>query len=100
MDQGVAAPHARLAAVTHPIVVIGRSLRGIDWNARDGLPVQLVFLVLTPADAADAQLRIGRDISRATYPAESRIALLKSENAARIVANIRAAMEQEQTPAE
>ena len=97
MDQGVAAPHARMAAITHPIVVIGRSLRGIDWNARDGRPAQLIFLVLTPADATDAQLRILRDISRATYPAQNRAALLESESPEEIVAGIRAALEQTQS---
>jgi Kef-type K+ transport system membrane component KefB/mannitol/fructose-specific phosphotransferase system IIA component len=98
LDQGVAAPHARLDAITHPIVVIGRSPRGIDWNARDGRPAQLIFLVLTPMDATDAQLRILRDISRATYPPENRAALLESQNAGQIVADIRAAVGLQQTP--
>jgi Kef-type K+ transport system membrane component KefB/mannitol/fructose-specific phosphotransferase system IIA component (Ntr-type) len=99
IDQGVAAPHARLGAITHPIVIIGRSLRGIDWNARDGLPAQLIFLVLTPADATDAQLRILRDISRATYPPENRAALLESQTAEQIVTEVRAALEREQPSA-
>lgn len=99
MDQSVAAPHARLAAITHPIVVIGRSLRGIDWNARDGRPAQLVFLVLTPADATDAQLRILRDISRATYPPENRAALLESQTGEQIVTEVRTALEREQPSA-
>ena len=93
MDQGVAAPHARLEAITHPIVVIGRSLQGIDWNARDDRPAQLIFLVLTPKDATDAQLRILRDIARATAPAGSRSALIESENADDIIASMRTALE-------
>lgn len=92
MDHGIAAPHARIEAITHPIVVIGRSRRGIDWNARDGLPSQFVFLVLTPSDGADVQLRILRDIARATDSAERRAALLESEGAEAILDGIRAAL--------
>jgi Kef-type K+ transport system membrane component KefB/mannitol/fructose-specific phosphotransferase system IIA component (Ntr-type) len=93
MEKGIAAPHARLEAITHPIVVIGRSLQGIEWNARDGRPAKLIFLVLTPADAAEQQLRILRDIVRATNVTEKRAALLKTKNADDIIAGIRAAVE-------
>jgi Kef-type K+ transport system membrane component KefB/mannitol/fructose-specific phosphotransferase system IIA component (Ntr-type) len=93
MDQGIAAPHARLEAITHPIVVIGRSLQGIHWNARDGRPAQLIFLVLTPSDVADAQLRILRDIVRAAAPTEKLAALMKTKNANDIIAGIRTAVE-------
>jgi Kef-type K+ transport system membrane component KefB/mannitol/fructose-specific phosphotransferase system IIA component (Ntr-type) len=92
MEQGIAAPHARLEAITHPIVVIGRSLRGIDWNARDGRPAQLVFLVLTPTEATETQLRILQDIARAMYPPENRAALLESQTSDEMLADIRTAV--------
>ncbi|HQG49376.1 MAG TPA: PTS sugar transporter subunit IIA, partial [Sedimentisphaerales bacterium] len=94
MDQGLAAPHARMEAITHPIVVIGRSLHGIDWNARDGRPAQFIFLVLTPSDAADAQLRILRDISQTMQSAENRQALLEAYNPEEIIGGIRASLQQ------
>ncbi|MGE5295398.1 MAG: cation:proton antiporter [Solirubrobacterales bacterium] len=99
MDHGVAAPHARMEAITHPIVVIGRSLRGIEWNARDGLPVQFIFLVLTPADAPDAQLRILRDISQALHPDNNRDALFESQRPEEILAEIRRSLERRQPSA-
>ncbi|HSW00361.1 MAG TPA: cation:proton antiporter [Sedimentisphaerales bacterium] len=94
MDQGVAAPHARMEAITHPIVVIGRSLHGIDWNARDGRPAQFIFLVLTPSDAADVQLRILRDISQTMQSAENRQALLEAHDPEEIIGRIRASLQQ------
>jgi Kef-type K+ transport system membrane component KefB/mannitol/fructose-specific phosphotransferase system IIA component (Ntr-type) len=99
MDQGVAAPHARMEAITHPIVVIGRSLRGIEWNARDGRPAQFIFLVLTPADAPDAQLRILRDISQALQSDGSRDALLEARRPEEILAAIRDALQRRQPSA-
>ncbi len=50
VGKGVAVPNARSIAVIDPRLVIARSPRGIDWKAADGIAVQLVVLVLSPAD--------------------------------------------------
>jgi mannitol/fructose-specific phosphotransferase system IIA component (Ntr-type) len=50
IGKGIAVPNARSLAVFEPRLVVARSRRGIEWNAPDKLPVQLVFLVLSPAD--------------------------------------------------
>ena len=50
IGKGVAIPHARSTTVHLPRLVIARSPRGIDWSARDEMPVQLVILVLSPAE--------------------------------------------------
>src|SRR5436190_17330891 len=50
IGKGVAVPNARSIAVFEPRILFGRSRRGIDWKADDELPVQLVFMVLTPGD--------------------------------------------------
>jgi mannitol/fructose-specific phosphotransferase system IIA component (Ntr-type) len=93
MDQRVAAPHARMEAITHPIVVIGRSLRGIDWDARDGLPARFIFLVLTPVEAADTQLRILRDIARLMTSPRTREGLMEAQTAEEVLTIIRWALE-------
>ena len=53
IGKGVAVPHARSIAVTEPRFLIARSLKGIAWDAPDGLPVHLVMLVLSPAESGD-----------------------------------------------
>ena len=53
IGKGVAVPHARSIAVTEPRLLIARSRKGIAWDAPDGLPVHLVMLVLSPAEAGD-----------------------------------------------
>ena len=45
----VALPHARSFCIDRPEVVLGRSARGIAWDAPDGEPVRLVLMVLSPA---------------------------------------------------
>jgi PTS system fructose-specific IIC component len=51
IGHGCAVPHARSISVLRPAMVFGRSGRGIDWDAADADPVQLVLLVLSPAAA-------------------------------------------------
>ncbi len=58
IGKGVAVPHARLATLTRPVVVIGRSNRPISFSTPDKVPVRLVFMILTPAAAPLEQLRV------------------------------------------
>jgi Kef-type K+ transport system membrane component KefB/mannitol/fructose-specific phosphotransferase system IIA component (Ntr-type) len=46
-DEGLAIPHARVDGLTRPLVVVGKSERGIDFDARDGKPAKLIMLILT-----------------------------------------------------
>lgn len=46
---GIAIPHAKSKAVKKSAVVFGRSKHGIEWESLDGQPVDMVFLIATPA---------------------------------------------------
>lgn len=46
---GIAIPHARLSGITRPLGLFARLARPVDFAAIDGKPVDLVFLLLTPA---------------------------------------------------
>lgn len=50
IGKGVAVPYARSVTVDRPALVVARSHRGIEWEAPDELPVQLVLLVLSPGE--------------------------------------------------
>jgi len=60
----IAVPHARLDSLDGPVVAVGLSRNGIDFDAPDGLPAQLVFLILTPRNDDGAQVEILADIAR------------------------------------
>jgi Kef-type K+ transport system membrane component KefB/mannitol/fructose-specific phosphotransferase system IIA component (Ntr-type) len=93
LSHGVALPHARLAGVSAPVVAVGLSSAGIDFDAADGQLAQIIFLLLTPLHDDGAQLEILADITRIFRHAEVReralevgnytefLALLKSESA-------------------
>jgi len=46
-DDHLAIPHARVNGLTRPLVVVGKSEEGIDFDARDGKPAKLIILILT-----------------------------------------------------
>jgi len=46
-DDQLAIPHARVDGLTRPLVVVGRSEDGIDFDARDGKLAKLIIMVLT-----------------------------------------------------
>jgi len=54
----IAIPHARVANLTRPIIAAGLSHEGIDFDAPDGHPASLIFLILTPDNDPSAQLQI------------------------------------------
>jgi mannitol/fructose-specific phosphotransferase system IIA component (Ntr-type) len=64
IGDGIAVPHARLDVLTRPMVMLGVSKEGIEWNAVDDQPAHLVFLILTPRDDADTQLEILSTVAR------------------------------------
>ncbi|MFD9126288.1 fructose-specific PTS transporter subunit EIIC [Kitasatospora sp. NPDC059571] len=58
LGDGIGIPHCRSAHVTRPSLAFGRSSRGIDFEAPDGRPADLVFLIAAPDGADDDHLRI------------------------------------------
>ncbi|MDZ4754327.1 MAG: cation:proton antiporter [Phycisphaerae bacterium] len=64
LAHGIAIPHGRLRGLDRPIVIVGMARRGVDFRAHDGQASQLIFLVLTPENAAETQLELLADIAR------------------------------------
>lgn len=84
MGYGVAIPHGRIPGLRQAVVVFGRSPEGLEWNAPDGAPARLIFLVLTAPDDP-AQLQILRAIALAVRKAEVREALLAAPDRAGVL---------------
>jgi len=71
---GIAVPHARMIEITSPVVIVGRSEKGIDFNAIDGEPAQIILMLLTPARDQSAQLQILADVATTFRNPEIRMA--------------------------
>jgi PTS system nitrogen regulatory IIA component len=64
--QGVAIPHGKIDGLKQIYCLFTRLAEPIDYKAIDGRPVDLVFLLLSPADAGAEHLKALAAISRVT----------------------------------
>ncbi len=64
MGGGVAIPHARFSEITRPFGMFVRLKKAIDFDAVDGGPVDIVFLLLIPAGGESEQLGALASIAR------------------------------------
>jgi len=63
IGKGIAMPHCRLQSVTESYVVCALLQNSIDWQSPDKLPVDLVFLIVTPMESPEIYLKNLRTIS-------------------------------------
>jgi PTS system fructose-specific IIC component len=64
IGHGVAVPHAKQASVTALTAALGISRSGIDFDAVDHQPVQVVFLLLAKINDPGPHIRALAEISR------------------------------------
>ena len=64
LGRGIAIPHARVPQLTAMFGLFGRLEQPIEFNAVDGQPVDLVFLLLAPEHAGADHLRALARVSR------------------------------------
>ncbi len=64
IGDGVAIPHGKMKGLTHLLCAFGRSKTGINFDAVDGQPVHIVFLLLAPEDSAGLHIQMLSRISR------------------------------------
>ncbi len=57
IGRGIAIPHARTTGVTDLIGALGISRAGVDFEADDGQPCHLVFLILAPPGESTRYLK-------------------------------------------
>ena len=62
--RGVAIPHARVAGLKRPVAALLKLAEATDFNAADGLPVDLVFGLVSPEHCGAAHLHALAAISR------------------------------------
>jgi Kef-type K+ transport system membrane component KefB len=63
IGNGIALPHARVAGLMQPLVVVGVSDAGLDFDAPDGQLAHIVLLLLTPEENPTAQLDLSANIA-------------------------------------
>ena len=80
IGDGVAIPHGKMENLEQIVIVVGRSLKGVNFDALDFKPCRIFFLVLAPEHVAGLHLRILAHISRLLSDETFRHAFMSAEN--------------------
>jgi fructose-specific phosphotransferase system IIA component len=81
IGNGVAVPHVKSDDIKAPTLVVARSRSGIEWQAIDGRPVAILFLLTAPTSEAEGHLQCLRWISGLARNADFRRFFLDTDNA-------------------
>lgn len=76
IGMGVAIPHAKLPEYDDFFIAIGILQKGVDWNALDGGPVRLIFMIGGPDDKQTEYLQILSGLTTALKDEERRKKML------------------------
>lgn len=64
IGQGIAIPHGKTDKVSRLVAVLGISKHGVNFDALDGEPVYIFFLLVAPKETAGPHLKALAQISR------------------------------------
>lgn len=96
IGKGIAIPHARSTMVSERAVLLARSTKGIEFEAADGNPVHLIFMIVAPPTETDPiYLQMLAQIVKAIRLAPVRRKILESPDFATIRALIGAQLSDE-----
>lgn len=84
IGDGIAIPHGKISGLEEMVVSFGRSREGINFDAMDGKPVHLFFLLMAPENSAGQHLKALAKISRMLKDANFRKNLLDADTHAEL----------------
>lgn len=88
IGDGIAIPHGKLKGLDRLVISFGRSRQGIDFDAIDGKPVHIFFLLMAPESSTGQHLKALAKISRMLKDPDFRNGLLEAKSAEEIYRKI------------
>lgn len=79
--RGIAIPHARVSGIKRPVAALLRLEKPVEFDAADGMPVELVFGLLSPEKAGAVHLQALAAISRVARQEGLHTALVQAPDA-------------------
>lgn len=96
IGEGIAIPHAKTNAVKEAAIAFGRSQYGVNYEALDGQPSHLFFMIAVPEGANNTHLEALSRLSSILLNEDVRMQLLNASSAEEIIQIIDNNDEQEQ----
>jgi fructose-specific phosphotransferase system IIA component len=85
LEQGIAVPHGKTAAISSLKLAIGIAPQGIDFDSLDGKPSNLFFLLLAPPNQSGPHVQALAEIAKLARSRAFCEALVHAENARQVV---------------
>jgi PTS system fructose-specific IIC component len=96
IGEGIAIPHAKVAAVKEAAIAFGKSSVGVDYQSLDGQPAHLFFMIAAPEGANNTHLEALARLSGMLMNEEVRKELLNATSADEVLSIIDNHDEQEE----
>ena len=84
LGRGIAIPHGRIKGLKNAVGAMIRMREPVPFDAPDGLPVNLIFVLLVPERATDMHLRILSELAQMFSDKQFRDQLLIAASAAEL----------------
>ena len=91
IGDGIAIPHGKSAAATELVAAMGTQRHGVDFDALDGEPAFVFFLLVSPANVSGPHIKALARISRLLKNDAFKKKLIQANSAEDIIATIEAA---------
>ena len=88
IGDGIAIPHGKSDAVEKLVAALGTQRRGVDFEALDGEPAYVFFLLVSPANVSGPHIKALARISRLLKNDDFKKKLIAAETAAEIIESI------------
>ncbi|MEW5814943.1 MAG: PTS sugar transporter subunit IIA [Spirochaetota bacterium] len=85
LEEGIAVPHAKTTAVQTLAMALGIAPGGVDFNALDGKPSYIFFLMLAPPDQPGPHIEALSEIARITKSKAFCNLLINAKSSAEVV---------------
>ena len=89
LEAGIAVPHAKTDAVDSLAIAIGIASDGVDFQALDGQPSKLFFMLLAPPDQSGPHIEALSEIAKLTRSQAFLRALIGSKSASEVMELLR-----------
>ncbi|MBW6511815.1 MAG: PTS sugar transporter subunit IIA [Desulfuromonadaceae bacterium] len=81
IGDGVAIPHGKLKSLDKLLIAFARSVDGVDFDAMDGKPAHLFFLLVAPEESVGVHLKMLARISKILKNKATREQLVQAPDA-------------------
>jgi PTS system fructose-specific IIC component len=85
LEEGIAIPHAKTAAVKEPALAFGLSKEGLDYESLDGEPSTLFFMIAAPEKASDEHIETLSTLTTMLLDDDFREELLNTTSAQQVL---------------